>query len=190
MINLAFDGRWATILCPYDTDGLDEKVLADARATHPILEDTTGRRSSSDYDALRVMGDYNQPLGETPTTTERAFDSTTLSAVRRFAVDHAQQCGLPADRLVDLELAVGELTTNSIAHGGGAGVLRAGVDDEHVIYEVRDAGRLTDPLAGRLPAADGQLGGRGLLLVNNLVDLVRVHTSQAGSAFRIHLRRD
>lgn len=189
LINLAFEGRWATIRCPYDTGGLDDRALADARATHPILEDSAGRRSSSDYDALRVMGDYNQPLGLTATVNERAFEVTTLTAVRRFAVDHAQQCGLPADRVMDLELAVGELTANSISYGGGTGVLRAWADDEHVIYEVCDAGCLTDPLAGRLPAADSQLGGRGLLLVNNLVDLVRVYTSQAGTTTRIHLRR-
>lgn len=32
-------------------------------------------------------------------------------------------------------------------------------------------------------------GGRGLLLVNQLCDLVRVHTTPAGTNTRIHLHR-
>ncbi|NEY36638.1 hypothetical protein GTU99_31595, partial [Streptomyces sp. PRKS01-65] len=35
LINAAFQGRTVTILCPYDAHRLDERVLADAHATHP-----------------------------------------------------------------------------------------------------------------------------------------------------------
>ncbi|MCZ9342699.1 ATP-binding protein, partial [Streptomyces sp. TRM76130] len=52
------------------------------------------------------------------------------------------------------------------------------------VCEVRDAGRLADPLAGRRPAARDQRGGRGLLLVNLVSDLVRVHTGPDGTTVR------
>ena len=37
LINAAFQGRTATILCPYDILRLDPQVIADAHATHPTL---------------------------------------------------------------------------------------------------------------------------------------------------------
>lgn len=45
----------------------------------------------------------------------------------------------------------------------------------------RDRGHITDPLAGRRPGAPGRLRGRGLLLVNYLADLVRMHTAPSGT---------
>ncbi|WP_147268410.1 ATP-binding protein [Spongiactinospora rosea] len=52
---------------------------------------------------------------------------------------------------------------------------------------VRDAGRLTDPLAGRRPAGPHQADGRGLMAVHTMADLVRVHTSTDGTAVRFYL---
>jgi anti-sigma regulatory factor (Ser/Thr protein kinase) len=62
-------------------------------------------------------------------------------------------------------------------------------EDGHVVCEVHDAGRLTDPLAGRRPVPRDQRGGRGLLLVNLVSDLVRVHTGEDGTTIRAYLAR-
>lgn len=80
-----------------------------------------------------------------------------------------------------------ELTTNSVVHGGGAGTLAVWAEAGQVVCEVRDTGRLTDPLAGRRPPERGQIGGRGLLLVHYVADLVRVHTTDDGTAVRFYL---
>lgn len=188
LINYAFTGRHVTILCPYDTAGLDEQVIADARATHPVLIDHMGARPSSDYDPERIIAGYNEPLVAPPSAAEFRIDSVTLAGVREFA--HAQACdvGLSDARLGDLALAVTELATNSVKYGGGCGTLRIWADADDLICEVTDAGLLTDPLAGRRPAGPAQSGGRGLLLVHHIVDLVRVHTSSGGLTVRIHLR--
>jgi anti-sigma regulatory factor (Ser/Thr protein kinase) len=92
-------------------------------------------------------------------------------------------------RLQDLNLVVAELTTNSVAHGGGSGTLRIWAESEQIVCEVRDEGHLTDPLAGRRPVRPDQLGGRGLLLVHFLSDLVRVHTAASGTTVRSYLAR-
>ena len=42
-----------------------------------------------------------------------------------------------------------EVATNSIRHGGGEGTLRVWHEDDMVVCEVRDRGRLDQPLAGR-----------------------------------------
>lgn len=72
-------------------------------------------------------------------------------------------------------------------HGGGSGTLTVWAEDGRVLCEVRDRGRLTDPPAGRRPVGRDRRGGRGLLLVNLVSDLVRVHTGPDGTTIRCHL---
>jgi anti-sigma regulatory factor (Ser/Thr protein kinase) len=95
--------------------------------------------------------------------------------------------GLGEARTADLVLAVDEVATNSLRHGGGRGTLRIWREDGAVVCEVRDAGRIEDPMAGReRPAPDGD-GGRGLWMVNQLCDLVQLRTLPTGAVVRLHL---
>ncbi|MEV5597497.1 sensor histidine kinase [Streptomyces sp. NPDC052496] len=186
LINAAFRGRAVSILCPYDAAGLDATVLADAHATHPLIIDPGGRRTSPAYDPEAVVARYNQPLTPPPTAKTADFGAPELAAVRQWATGQARELGLTGARLQDMELAVAELTTNSVLHGGGTGTLRVWSEGRQVVWEVCDRGRLTDPLAGRSPVPAGQLGGRGLLLVHLVSDLVRMHTSEQGTTVRCY----
>lgn len=188
LINLAFAGREVTILCPYDTTRLDARVLADAEATHPVLVDTSGQRASTGYDPQRIITGYNSPLPEpaAPITIDNVTNDTAAMAhARAFARDHAHQAGLVPDRVGDVELVVAELLANSVDHGGGQGQLRIWTEPGQLVCEVRDAGYLDDPLIGRRPVPARQLRGRGLLLVNHLSDLVRIHTQAHGTTIRV-----
>ncbi|WP_326573279.1 sensor histidine kinase [Streptomyces sp. NBC_00487] len=189
LINAAFQGREVTILCPYDADGLAAEVLADAYATHPVVIDAGVEMTSDAYDPERVVAHYNQPLTYPPGAASLTFDAEGLPQARSFAVQEAKQLGLAGDRLQDLTLAVAELTTNSVVHGGGSGTLRIWAEGEQIACEVRDGGRLADPLAGRRPPARDQLGGRGLMLVHYISDLVRLHTAQDSTTIRFYLGR-
>lgn len=189
LINAAFEGRPVTILCPYDEAGLDEEVLADARITHPTLVDRDQERVSDAYDWPSVVARYNETLVAAPDAVVFAFGPDELFAARAFAVGEAARLGLTGQRLDDAELAVAELTTNSVVHGAGRGTLAVWVQAGQVVCEVRDAGRLSDPLAGRRPPVRGQIGGRGLMLVHYVADLVRVHTSDEGTTVRFYLGR-
>ncbi|MFL9653055.1 anti-sigma factor RsbA family regulatory protein [Streptomyces sp. PB17] len=187
LINAAFAGRPATILCPYDEVRLAADVLADALVTHPTVITAGSERVSEGYDWRAVVARYNEPLGRAPDADVLAFGPAELPEARRFAVDRAASLGLTGRRLQDAELAVAELTTNSVVHGGGNGTVAVWSEAGQVVCEVRDAGRLTDPLAGKRPPEHGQLGGRGLLLVHYVADLVRVHTADEGTAVRFYL---
>jgi anti-sigma regulatory factor (Ser/Thr protein kinase) len=188
LINLAFAGRDAAVLCPYDVDGLDARAIADSRATHPVLIDGKGIRESPHYDPGRIIDGYNRPLPAPPRhAVERGVDRDSVDNARWFATSYGRNAGLSAHRLIDLEIAVTELVLNSVVHGGGTGLLRIWTDGDHLVCEVRDAGRITDPLAGRRPVDDYTDGG-GLLLVNHAVDLLRTHTGPGGTTMRIHLR--
>ena len=190
LINMAFTGRDVTILCPYDADRLTPDVLADAEATHPVLIDAAGQRDSSAYAPDRIVATYNQPLPEpgepAPAMEVTVATATGVTEVRRLARDHAAGAGLPADRVVDVELVVTELVTNSVEHGGGTGTVRLWTSNGHLVCEVRDSGTLGDPLAGRRPARPDNPRGRGLLLVNQIADLVRVYAGSEGTAIRAH----
>lgn len=185
LINAAFRGRDATILCPYDTSRLDPRVVDDAYATHPVVVDAdSGReRRSTRYDFEGVHARYNEPLTPAPDDVPaHVFAADVLGDVRHLAID--ARLGLVRPRLDDLALATAELTTNSVLHGGGSGSLRVWAEDGYVVCEVRDRGRLTDLLAGRRPPSRAQQGGRGLLIVNLVADLVRVHTGPEGTTVR------
>ncbi|MFI7003314.1 anti-sigma factor RsbA family regulatory protein [Nocardia sp. NPDC050175] len=189
LINAAFTGRAVTILCPYDTERLDPTVLVDAHATHPTLIDRSGERPSGAYDPDRIVASYNKPLSPPPAIARVfAFDATSLTETRHRAGEYAHRAGMVEDRIIDLELVIAETITNSVVHGGGSGTLALWIDGRQLRAQVRDAGHITNPLAGRVPPKPFQFGGRGLLLVNHLTDLVRIHTGVHGTTIQMDMR--
>lgn len=189
LINLSFEGRDATIVCPYDAGRLTGRMLSDARATHPLLWEGEQASASGDYAPDRVVSEYNEPLRSPADAAEFLVDKQSeLPAARRFTAGHAQRMGLPPDRAGDLVLIVNELATNSVIHARSGARVRIWYDttDGDVVCEVHDDGFLADPLAGRRPSQPGQPGGRGLLLVNELADLVRTYTSPSGTTLHVH----
>lgn len=176
LINHSFTGRAVTMLCPYDADGLDGDVLADAARTHPVLLDREGERDSARYAPDAVLMDCNQPL-PAPWASERfVVDAAGLPGLRRVVAAFGQRQGLPPDRAEDLVLVLTELATNSVEHAGSPATVLLGRTADRVVCQVRDTGYIADPLAGRRPAVPDQRRGRGLLLVNHLSDLVRGHS--------------
>ncbi|GAA0424420.1 sensor histidine kinase [Streptomyces luteireticuli] len=192
LVNHAFAGRPMTILCPYDASRLAARTVADAYATHPFVIDGGRGGPSASYAPDHMVSAGNRPLPDPSRAAEVVsfdFDDTLLADARYLVVTRAAQLGLAPERWDDLSLAVGELTANSVVHGGGRGSVRVWAEDGHVVWEVRDRGRIHDPLAGRRPARPGLPGGRGLLLVHALSDLVRTHTGPEGTTTRCLLRR-
>ncbi|MFG1997580.1 anti-sigma factor RsbA family regulatory protein [Spirillospora sp. NPDC048911] len=187
LINLAFTGRPVTILCPYDTIELDPRVISDAALTHPTVIDNAKTTVSTVYDPGTVIQAYNRPLpAPGPDARHHVildFDIDNLVQAREVAARIATRAGLPPATVGDLEIAVNELASNSVRHGGGRGTLRVWADSA-LVCQISDAGHLTDPLAGREPVGLGGNGGRGLLMVNHIADLLRVHTGPDGTTIQ------
>jgi anti-sigma regulatory factor (Ser/Thr protein kinase) len=190
LLNLAFAGSpgWQ-LLCPYDVEALPAPVVEEAHRSHPyVLEDGRGRRSDSFRGLAELARPFGQPLPEPPADAfELAFDASSLGVVREQVAAAAARAGI-AERGEDLVLAANEVASNSIRHGGGAGVLRIWELPGSLVCEVRDSGQIELPLAGRERPVLGGSSGRGLWIANRLCDLVQVRTYESGSAVRLHMR--
>ncbi|GIH14649.1 anti-sigma factor RsbA family regulatory protein [Rugosimonospora africana] len=189
LVNVTLAGCAAAIVCLYDVSGLAPHVLTDAKRTHPVMLGEGRRWSSPDYRPETVVGAYNQPLPDVPSSADAVdFDGTGLAGLRDLVADHARRAGMIERRVVDFQLAVNELVSNAVLHGAGGGTLWIWTVAGAVACEVRDRGRAVVPLAGRVPPGPGSVRGRGLVLVNYVSDLVRIHTQPDGTAIRLYMR--
>ena len=175
--------------CAYDGQALGDEALLEVSRSHPALVEDGDYRGSLHYAGLaHVDATVSARLPDAQGAVDEVpFDRTGLAALRPKVFAAADAAGLAAEPSAELALAVTEAATNSVRHGGGSGVLRVWQQDGALVCEVRDAGLIEDPLAGRRrPPADAE-GGRGLWLVHQLADLVQVRSSAAdGTAVRIH----
>jgi anti-sigma regulatory factor (Ser/Thr protein kinase) len=189
LINVAFAGRDAAILCPYDTRQLDPSVITDASFTHPALIEDGVRRDSDRYAGPgAVAAAFNRPLPPPPPDAESLEYRQTLAAVRCFVRRHAA-AHLPEDRVEQLVLAASEVAANTVEHTARPGRVTVWTEPGIVVCQLQDAGHLTDPLAGRIVPPRIGHRGFGLVLTNELCDLVRIHSTPSGTAIRLHKLR-
>jgi len=191
LLNLAFvDAPAWQLLCPYDTSTLEDDVLHGACHTHPYLCDgASPLRCSEVYlspeDApLPFAGELIDPDNA---TFQMRFDLQRLAALRQIVTNQAAATGIPTGRISDLVLAVNELAANSVSYGGGSGLLRIWRSEGALVCEVRDRGRLTDPLMGRRHPSPTQKRGRGVWLANQLCDLVEIRSVAEGTVVRVRM---
>lgn len=188
LINLAFDAADAQILCPYDTAALAPAVIADARRTHPLVLSDGHQEASPGYAVpFQIPSTCSPPLPAPPSDAMPHTYRANLSEVRALVQEHALAAGMSQARANDLVLAVSEVAANTLRHTRSPGTLDIWQDQDEVICEVRDAGTITDPLAGRrLPPPDAS-GGHGLWLVHQVCDLVELRSGPGGTTVRMHM---
>lgn len=190
LLNMALAGTPVRVLCPYDTR-LPEELIACAEATHPMISPDGHFLPSPRYrhaDGL-VPPECERPLPAPPADARTLPFAQDLSSVRELVWRQAQLTGLSRSRAGDLQIAIGELAANTLAHSGGPGTLTMWTTAAEIVCQVSDAGYIADPLAGRLrPAPTADRGGRGLWLVHQLCDFVQVRTGQDGTTIRVHMR--
>lgn len=192
LLNLAFADAFAMwLVCPYDVKALSPTVVDEVERTHPLVCLGDERRTADRYHESGEVGPFDAPLPDPPAGSALlAFESGSLHTLRRFVSRRAEALGLRGSQLADLLLAVNEVATNSLRHGGGRGTLQLWADDGAVLCEVRDHGHIDAPLVGRIRPDSLNEGGRGLWLVNQLCDLVQLRSFAEGSAVRMHMRLD
>lgn len=188
LLNVAFlTTKQFWLFCPYNTKTLGSDVIERMAANHPILFDGEKTSESQAYDfdvALSKL--FYEPLAEPLSDPmELAFSAQSLGELRRWVAQRALAAGLDAPRVDDLVLAVNEIATNSVKHGGGYGQLRIWDEEGAIVCDIFDDGHIRHPLAGRELPDREQDRGRGLWLANQVCDLVQIRSSADGTMVRL-----
>ncbi|MEU4797581.1 sensor histidine kinase [Streptomyces sp. NPDC023327] len=188
LLNRAFaqSPAWS-MLCPYDAADGDQDALRSLSRCHPLIrrDDQHVRNEqylTADEYPFEALPDPCDPF------QELSYTHGDLAIIRSKVSQCASDAGIPDDRLPKLAVAVTEIATNSIRHGGGRGTLRTWVQDSTFLSEFRDAGYISDVMAGRTRPDANQIGGRGLWLAHQLCDLVEIRsTPDQGTTIRLHM---
>jgi anti-sigma regulatory factor (Ser/Thr protein kinase) len=191
LINTALaDAASLTLLCPFDESALPAAAVTEAVDRHPAVRTAGTARANATYLDVDPATLLSEPLPAAPDDAAVfPFTDGDLLELRAYVAAVAGGLGFGRDRSGDIVLAVDEVATNSYRHGGGGGTLRTWAEDGGgLVCEIRDRGRLSDPMVGRRRPPVDQIGGRGLWIANQLCDLVQVRSAGAGAVVRLYLR--
>ncbi|MFD3546759.1 anti-sigma factor RsbA family regulatory protein [Streptomyces sp. NPDC058655] len=196
-INIAFASCPAWIVCPYDTRRLPEAVVADARRTHPQLVAGPGARASGHYlPPTSPDGAWSGGAREEVPAAEpvpgRAVASMRFGAdlgeARSFVSATAVSLGMSPSGAQRLVLAVNEVATNVVQHGGGSGEVVLERTGHRIVCDVTGPGRTgADWYEGYLPPDPAHGRGHGLWVVRQLCELVEIDARHGGTSVRLHV---
>ena len=188
LLNVAFDAAtpfW--LLCPYDLEALAADVIDEAQRTHPFVAHGDQRQPSSAFEPIDLADPFDRPMPPPPDgAASMSFGTGDLRRLRAFVADRAAQAGLGNEPATGVVLAVSEIASNSVRHGGGRGELRVWTEGRSFVCEVSDRGHITSPLVGRVRPAPDAGAGAGLWLANQLCDLVQIRSSARGTTVRVY----
>jgi anti-sigma regulatory factor (Ser/Thr protein kinase) len=178
-------------LCVYDTARLPAEVVEAGLRTHPQLVTAAGRRPNPDYqqpaDFLRSLPVPDEPLERTEPLLA-VDDVADFIGLRHAVGAQLARLGGAPDLVEDLHLAVDEMCSNAVRHGGPPVQLRLWASADRVVCRIRDHGPgMDEPFAGYGPAhgADLSRGGMGLWLARQLCDHVDVIADGVGLTVRL-----
>ncbi|MEE6257110.1 ATP-binding protein [Plantactinospora sonchi] len=122
----------------------------------------------------------------------QTFDRDRVTEVRHTVAQHAEAVGLGGERLDDFVLAVNELITNAVRHGGGRGGLRLWFAEGvlHCVVSDTGTGITGDRLDEHARPEPETAGGWGLWLARQLSDEMLVRSGADGTTVRISARVD
>ncbi|WP_299954502.1 sensor histidine kinase [uncultured Modestobacter sp.] len=182
-------GIWG--LCTYDTGVLPDEVVATGLRTHPHLVTGAGRLANPDFvdpaGFLRGLPTPEEPLERTEPLLD-VVDVRDYIGLRHAVGERLAALGGDRDRLEDLHLAIDEMSSNAVRHGGPPVQLRLWASADRVVCTISDGGTgMDDPFAGYGPAHGEDLsrGGMGLWLARQLCDHVDVVDDGAGLTVRL-----
>lgn len=114
----------------------------------------------------------------------RDFDRASITSVRQEVERHSARAGLAEPALYRYVVAVHEVITNAVRHGGGTGRVRLWRDGPRLHCQVIDngAGIPVERRASTQRPEPGTIGGWGLWLARQGCDALTVDCAGRGSA--------
>jgi anti-sigma regulatory factor (Ser/Thr protein kinase) len=166
------------LCCAYNQSILGEQVIAAARCTHPSMLHLTGTQDSPVYlGAADFLASHPQPsrLPVPSDALRMEFGAAEIPSVRQTTLSWARAAGLVEDDAQEYLIAVYEIVSNAVEHGGGRGISWLWQDGRQLFCEVRSARTIPNPLAGYQPPGTAQERGRGLWLARQICDQVTIY---------------
>lgn len=178
-------------LCVYDCNRLPAEVVDAGLRSHPFLATTQGRRPNPAYEDpaafLRSLPVPDEPLEATEPLLA-VDDVADYVGLRHAVAERLAGLGGSPDLVEDLHLAIDEMSSNAVRHGGPPVQLRLWASADQVVCRISDGGTgMDDPFAGFGPAhgTDLSRGGMGLWLARQLCDHVDVLDGGTGLTIRL-----
>ena len=113
-----------------------------------------------------------------------------IAQARDLTLEVAAEAGLDLEKANFLAFAVSEVTANALLHGHSAADVRVTASAAEVTVEVRDTGSGFRPAPPDQAVPDPHADhGRGLWLVEQLVDVVEIDTGPGGTTVRLTMHR-
>ncbi|MFY9930236.1 MAG: ATP-binding protein [Streptosporangiaceae bacterium] len=129
-----------------------------------------------------------------PASLDYRIDSGSLHTLRSRVRGCAEAGGMPADQVEDVVLAIHELASNVVRHGGGTGRLRAWALPAKLRFQVDDGDKPPLDAAG---GADVQAGadalpfipGHGLWVVHQICSRMISRSGPGGTSVVVEFDR-
>lgn len=121
-----------------------------------------------------------------------SVDIGSLAQLRSIATDHGRECGMSDTAVGDLIMVANELATNAVRHGGGTGQMSFWRQDRLLYCQVSDRGpgMINPSSAGAERIELTSLTGRGIWLIRQVADQMRIDAGTHGTTITVALAID
>jgi anti-sigma regulatory factor (Ser/Thr protein kinase) len=188
--NETYAGYGCELTCVWDARRHSAATIGRARRVHSHELQAGGRVPSARFMApAQYLAGRGRPL-RVPDRTDwdASLDGLAgLPALRRQVRDWAQAHRFAPHAAGDVILAVGEIATNGVVHGGPPVSVHGWRDGDTLVVQTDDHGGTPLPAsAGYQPPGDGQAGHQGLWVARQLADVVQAHTAAGVTSVRLY----
>ncbi len=165
--NLSYCHLPAWVVCTYDTDVLPDPILESVWRTHTAVWSENWQASPSFEDPRELVRELTpaaEPLGGLVTLPW----TDDVEHLREMVGRALAAANTPAERALEMLLAVTEIATNAMIHGGGIAAVRTCQVAGRFVCEVVDYGAgFDDPAAGYIVPRESI--GTGLWVARQLL---------------------
>jgi anti-sigma regulatory factor (Ser/Thr protein kinase) len=186
VFNRSFAHLPAWVLCSYNANGTPDPIIEGVWQTHPeVIAGDSWRASRLYEDPDRLLRRITPAPEELPDLRSIPFGRNAEQVRERLAPELIA-AGLGEAKVLEMLLAVTEITTNALQHGRGIEDIRFGRAEGRFVCEIIDRGRgFDDPAAGYLAPRAGI--GSGLWVARQLAWRIEFFRSRRGFTARIWL---
>ncbi|MEJ3651426.1 ATP-binding protein [Actinomycetes bacterium KLBMP 9759] len=191
-VNVALSDLPIELTCFFPEIPLHQAILDGAARNHPLLlaggelQHNPSFRNPRDVLAERPAP---APVLLGAPDLRLTFGAWQLNEVREAVERALTSADYSSGRAEDVVLAVNEVATNAVEHGGGEAMICVWLGNDGFTCEIHDRGALGDPLPGLQAPHPSEPRGRGVWIARQLCDTLHVWADGTGTHVRMRAAR-